>query len=354
MSSTNITSQNIFWSIIVLLSVAAIALVGKLFLASFTMAIFLYYSSRPFYKEINKWIKQPTISAVITLTVTFVPLSIFTGYIIQLGYTELQRFLNNYNIQLQEIIAGSVEADIMFLLNTPTEIVQSEEGVAMIQELLDWSILVISFVGDIFLQVLVMIIILYYLLKHDDRLFAWASNNFSGLTDQWDEYWARVDNDLYLIYFGNILNGIIAMAIGILVAIVYSFIAPDVISIPFPILFGVVAGISSLIPIIGVKIAYVPVAAYLSIVAFNNDPAALFPYIIIFVLFSMIVLDFLQDLILRPYISGKHLHIGILLVAYISGPLLLGWYGFFFAPIVLVLIFHFADLILPELIGSWN
>jgi predicted PurR-regulated permease PerM len=223
----------------------------------------------------------------------------------------------------------------------------------MVRELMDWSVLVVGFVGDIFLRLIITAVVLYYLLKHDTRLSNWATNNFGTLTPQWTRYWKRVDEDLSNIYFGNILNGIIAMVIAIIIALVYSFFAPDPIDIPYPVLFGIIAGISSLIPIIGVKIAYIPVTLYISGVAYTTDATGLFPYVIIFVVFCVVILDFLQDLLIRPYISGKNLHIGLLLIAYIAGPLMLGWYGFFFAPILLVLIYHFSDLILPDIIAEW-
>lgn len=345
--------RNIFWSLAIIASVFAIASVVKLFLASITFAIFLYYSSRPLFRRINNRVESKTQSAAITLIATFVPMIVFTGYIIQLGYNELQAFLQSYNIDLQNFVSSSLETELSLLLTTPTEIIQSEQGVNIIRELMDWSVLVVGFVGDIFLRLLITAVILYYLLKHDSKLSNWATNNFGTLTPKWNEYWRRVDDDLSNIYFGNILNGIIAMVIAIAIALVYSFLAPDVIGIPYPVLFGIIAGISSLIPIIGVKVAYIPVTLYVSAIAYTTDPTRLFPYIIVFLLFCAVVLDFLQDLMIRPYISGKHLHIGLLLIAYISGPLLLGWYGFFLAPVILVLIYHFSELILPDLIAEW-
>lgn len=348
-----LTFRNIFWSLAIIGSIFVIASVAKLFLASITLAIFLYYSSRPLFNRINDRLNSKTQSAAITLASTFIPLVILTGYIIQLGYNELRSFLNQYNLQIQEFVSSSFETEVTLLLTTPTQIIQSQQGLEMVRELMDWSVLVVGFVGDIFLRLIITAVVLYYLLKHDTRLSNWATNNFGTLTPQWTRYWKRVDEDLSNIYFGNILNGIIAMVIAIIIALVYSFFAPDPIDIPYPVLFGIVAGISSLIPIIGVKIAYIPVTLYISGVAYTTDATGLFPYVIIFVVFCVVILDFLQDLLIRPYISGKNLHIGLLLIAYIAGPLMLGWYGFFFAPILLVLIYHFSDLILPDIIAEW-
>jgi hypothetical protein len=40
----------------------------------------------------------------------------------------------------------------------------------------------------------------------------------------------------------------------------------------------------------------------------------------------------------------------MVMFAYILGPLLFGWYGIFLGPMILVLVMHFARIILPELL----
>jgi hypothetical protein len=42
----------------------------------------------------------------------------------------------------------------------------------------------------------------------------------------------------------------------------------------------------------------------------------------------------------------------LLLLAYIFGPLLFGWYGIFLGPMLLVLVVHFVRHVLPELLAS--
>jgi hypothetical protein len=65
---------------------------------------------------------------------------------------------------------------------------------------------------------------------------------------------------------------------------------------------------------------------------------------------TVVIVDLLPDFVLRPYVSGRNLHIGLVMFAYILGPLLFGWYGIFLGPIILVLVFHFARVVLPELL----
>jgi hypothetical protein len=54
----------------------------------------------------------------------------------------------------------------------------------------------------------------------------------------------------------------------------------------------------------------------------------------------------------RPYVSGRDLHLGLIILAYVFGPLVWGWYGLFLGPMVLVLGVHFGRLVLPELVAG--
>jgi len=70
-----------------------------------------------------------------------------------------------------------------------------------------------------------------------------------------------------------------------------------------------------------------------------------------FVAVSFVIVDTIPDLVLRPYVSGRNLHVGAVMIAYTLGPLLFGWYGIFLGPIILVLVINFARHVLPVLIA---
>jgi len=71
-----------------------------------------------------------------------------------------------------------------------------------------------------------------------------------------------------------------------------------------------------------------------------------------FLVVAVVVVDTIPDLLLRPLLSGKTTHVGLLILAYTLGPVVLGFYGLFFAPIVLVVALTFADTALPRLLGA--
>jgi len=140
-------------------------------------------------------------------------------------------------------------------------------------------------------------------------------------------------------------------SIGVLAYSILNVYAPPGLSIPAAPLVGLLAGVASLIPIVGMKLVYIPVALYLSVVAVLTDPTGLW-FVVVFAAISFVIVDTIPDLVLRPYVSGRSLHVGSLMIAYTFGPLLFGWYGIFLAPMLLVLVVNFARLVLPELLDG--
>ena len=114
-------------------------------------------------------------------------------------------------------------------------------------------------------------------------------------------------------------------------------------------MLGILAGVASLIPIVGMKIIYVPTTLYLLLqgILSGGPNSLLLP--IVFLIVSFLIVDCIPDLVIRPYISGKNLHTGVIMFSYIFGPLMFGWYGIFLGPMIAILIFHFGGTILPNI-----
>jgi predicted PurR-regulated permease PerM len=124
-----------------------------------------------------------------------------------------------------------------------------------------------------------------------------------------------------------------------------------VVEVPYPTLAGALTGIASLVPVVGMKIVYLPLAGFAAVPSLvANEPSGLV-YVGGFLVVAVVVVDTIPDLILRPLLSGKTTHVGLLMLAYTLGPVVLGFYGLFFAPILLVVGLTFANTALPRLLG---
>ena len=145
---------------------------------------------------------------------------------------------------------------------------------------------------------------------------------------------------------------IVISLVAIAVFMGYNAVVPAAVELPYPALAGALTGIASLIPVVGMKIVYLPLAALAALPSILSGDSALIAYIVGFLVLAIVIVDTIPDLVLRPYLSGKRTHVGLLMLAYILGPVVLGFYGLFFAPFVLVLGLTFADTALPRLLGA--
>jgi predicted PurR-regulated permease PerM len=200
------------------------------------------------------------------------------------------------------------------------------------------------------LSLFVAVVVTYYLLVDGTRLREWLLRYDEDAIVR--EYFEAADDELEAVLFGNLLNVIATSLIAIVVFQGYNAFAPAAVEVPYPTLAGALTGVGSLIPVVGMKIVYVPLTGITAMpVATGADPALLV-YVGGLLALAIVVVDTIPDLVLRPILSGEATHVGLLMLAYTIGPVVLGPYGLFFAPIVLVIGMTFANTALPRLLGE--
>jgi predicted PurR-regulated permease PerM len=200
-----------------------------------------------------------------------------------------------------------------------------------------------NLVSDFFLNLFIITVVVYYLLIDGNRIREWLLRFDDDAIVR--EYLEAVDRELESVLFGNMLNVIVTSLIAIAVYSGYNAYVPAGAQVPYPALAGALTGVASLIPVVGMKIVYVPLTAAAGVSAAMGGDTSLLVYVAGF------LVDTIPDLILRPIFSGETTHVGLLMLAYTLGPVVLGFYGFFFAPIVLVIGLTFANTALPRLLG---
>ena len=365
----------------VLLALAGVALllvVGLVlsqFLPTLVFTVFLYYASRPIYRRLGRlplsesFLKravpyQKQIHAAATIFFFLLPFVILVGYTLVLVVPELQAFFGEgglgaaYLSQFQELQGGSLPgplADLGFselLAMGPAEVFDLLRN-ATVQSWLgrvsDTLVGSVSLLTSLLLRVFIMLAGTYYLLTDGPRLVGWFLDTFDG-SGVLRKYAAEVDEELSSILFGNILNALVTGVIGIFVFSLYNLVAPGSVQIPFAPLVGALTGIGSLVPVVGMKIVYVPVAALLAVSAVLAGQAAALAWVALFLVVTLVVVDTIPDFMIRPYVSGDLTHVGLLMFAYILGPIAFGFYGIFLGPILLVLVAQFFRIIVPYVI----
>lgn len=324
------------------------------FIAALTVAVFLYYSTRRFYNFLERLHLPDKIRAVIVLATLAIPLLVLLGYTVVLMILEVRNFINeNPTVQKAVEEAGLFEGieDIPELtLDGFISAYQSGDFDPIVDFLFENASFLQSTISGMTLNALIVVVVTYYLLIDGWRVQAWLLRFDEDALLR--KYLEAADEELEAVLFGNLLNVIAISLIAIVTFVGYNLAVPAEAQVPYPALAGALTGVASLVPVIGMKIVYIPLtgaAAVPLLMESNFEPLV---YIGGFLVLTIVVVDTIPDIVLRPYFSGENTHVGLLMLAYIFGPTVLGFYGLFFAPIVLVLTLTFGEIALPRLLGE--
>ena len=357
--TSTVDRSRAMWWLLGLGILLVLAFVAEAYLGTFMLGLFLYYATRPVYSRIRDRMGQPSVGAAVALLVLSLPVVLLVGYTVLVAFQELSAFVGQNQDGLWTMLEpylgsfGAVRGPgelLGTLLENPRDLFGVTDT-ATAGTVLASIAGTASFVLGAVLQLFIAFAFAFYLLRDDRRLASWTRENLSGRGGVVDAYMTAVDRDLKTIYFGNILN---AFAIAVIAAVSYNAInlfAPPSLSIPSPTLLGALTGAGSLIPVVGMKIVYVPVTILLAVEAAVTAPATLW-VALVYGGVSFVVVDTIPDFLLRPYVSGRNLHTGTVMFAYIIGPALFGWYGLFLGPLLLVIAVHFVRIVLPELVSG--
>jgi len=336
--------RNAWWLVAILFG-ATLAWVVFNYIGTFVLGLFLYYVTRPAHRRLRSRFR-PSLAAAIALFALAVPVVLLVGYTLLVAGQELSRLEQTVDLGP---LAGRLEPylDISELVQDPQVLLQNPDLVNAGQLLAEGALAYVPIVGSALINLFLALVVAFYLLKDGPRLSRWTRTTFSDDKGLLDVYVDSVDKDLGSVFFGNILNAFFTAVVAAFVYTVLNAVAPAQ-GIPYPALLAVLAGAASLIPVVGMKLVYIPVSVGLFARAVLSGEPLWFP--VVFVVVTVVLVDFIPDLVLRPYVSGRNLHVGLVMIAYIIGPLLFGWYGLFLGPLVLVVVYHFTRLVLPILI----
>ncbi|GAB6877923.1 AI-2E family transporter [Halorubrum gandharaense] len=334
------------------------AYVAYRFVAALTMAVFLYYSTRRFYHGLERLRLPSRVRAGLALSFVGVPLIGLISYTVVLMVIEVRQFVQQY-----DVVAAAAEnvdwLDDAGELPEPTldglaEMYRSGSFDPFIEFTIEHAAFLTETLTGFLLNLLITVVVTYYLLIDGSRAHDWLVAFDDDAIVR--EYLEAADDELEAVLFGNLLNVIAISIIAVVTYMGYNLVAPAAVQVPYPALAGALTGVASLIPVVGMKIVYLPLAGAAAAPALLANGLAVEPqalaYILGFLVVAVVIVDTIPDLVLRPYFSGKVTHVGLLMLAYIFGPVVFGFHGLFLAPIILVLALTFAYTALPRLLGA--
>lgn len=326
------------------------------FVGTFALGLFVYYASRPVFHRLRNHLDSRGLAASATLIGFVAPILLVVAYVLFAALGDLASLSEAESGAVTDLLAPVV--DVEALTGGQGEITELLSGVpGSLQSLptggaeavLTGGLAVLATVTGVLVHVSLAFAFAFFVLRDGDRIATWFSHNVSGEGTVGHAYATAVDDDLETIFFGNVLFAFIMAVLAALVYYGFNLVAPGQLSIPFPILLALLTGGASLVPLVVGKLVYVPLVAYLAFVAVQTGGVALvFPVGLLVV--SFLVLDILPQTFIQPYVAGRQIHVGVMMFAYLLGPLLFGWYGFFLLPVFVILVLQAVRIVLTDLL----
>jgi predicted PurR-regulated permease PerM len=356
MSIQSTLRQHPIWVLVGVALLGAVAYVVSSFIGTLVFGLFLYYSTRPVYNRIEGRVGEPSLAAAISIFALALPALALVTYALLIVFRQLNELtrstaLNPEDFGLDPAVFNRL-TDPAVLLSTDIREFLSAELVGSVLGSLTSAVETLTVFAIAIINLFAMVALAFYLLRDDHRMSAWLLDVFGDKGTLFRRYLTAVDRDLKDIFFGNILNAVFTGTIAVITYSLLNVIAPPDLPIPAAALVGLLAGVASLIPVVGMKLIYVPVGLYMTVQSITTAGTETLWFVVLFFVLSLVVVDSIPDLVLRPYVSGRNVHVGALMLAYTLGPLLFGWYGLFLMPVLLVLVVQFARIVLPDLLAD--
>jgi predicted PurR-regulated permease PerM len=339
-----------WWLFVLLLAIVA-AYIARAFVGLLVLGVFGYYATRPICVRFRRVVNSRSLAAMLTVITVLLPILVLVTVVgIQL-FTQLQQLFDGTpaasvvgRIAGLDAVPEAQRGQLIAFVRDPTSVM--EPGGSLWANADSMLEVVQGFLGALLLMAIA-VTLSYVLLANDGDLSAGLIELFGGRDTTAYAYAIAVDADLESVFFGNLLFAVVMAVVATATYAATNVVAPAGLQVPMVFVLGFLTGLASLIPIVVGKLVYVPVVAYLG---FQATESGALPFVGAVLLVYFVVLDILPQTFVQPYLSGRKFNPVILLFAYLLGPVLFGWYGFFLLPILFVLMVEAIRIVLPELL----
>ena len=290
----------------------------------------LAYGVKPVANKIQSKLKFSSISILLAMVVILIPLILLIAYIVMEIMTILSGTLSSsMYVDINSLLSSlSTYLPWNFDINSiSASITSSLQDIG--KYVLDYLVKFVSSMMNVTLDLFILVCSVFYFVR-DGSDFLQFIRSFvpDDSKDFFDKTVQSVKDVLRSIFYGHFLTSVI---IGIFGAIGYSLLG-----YPFGIFLGVITGILQLIPVFGPWPIYW--ALFIMDIMAGNYPRAI--VVLLFGFFLSTV-----DMYIRPAVSSHYadIHPLILLVGFLSGPLVYGIVGFIVGPLILGITYTVLD-----------
>lgn len=291
----------------------------------------LAYGIRPVAFKLQSKLKYSSISILLAMVVVLIPLILLVAYIIfevssfvtwvlaNNSYSDINAVISQLSMYLP---GNTIDVDS---LNSYIESTINNIG----SYILSYIVKFLSKFANITLDLFILVCSVFYFVRDGENCLNFIRSFVpDDSTEFFDNTVKSVEDVLKSIFYGHFLTSVI---IGIFACIGYSLLG-----YPYGIFLGVITGILQLIPVFGPWPIYW--ALFFIDLATGNYVRAVI--VLLFGFFLSTV-----DMYIRPALSSHYadIHPLILLIGFLSGPLVYGIVGFIVGPLILGITYAVLD-----------
>lgn len=314
-------------------------------------AIFVYYISRPLYRRLLKITKRESLSAFISIFLLIFPVSIVFLWGMSIAVAETLRFISSLDASYARAVGNFLAQHSKSLQELSFDQWISLAGrYQNIQDTITVGVNLIFRSLDILLRLILVYTSTTYLLIDGPRLRSWMVKvPYPNETHVTAKFFDKIDKDLHSVFYGSIQTSILMAIVAFLVFTGLNTVAPQGMMMKYTILTALMIGIASLVPMVGAALVYLPVTAVMAVSAHLNGNLMADGWFTGLFLASCLIFDYAINMVFKPHVAGKGTHQGLMLLAFLLGPLAFGPSGLFLGPIAVVVMMNYAKIIMPRI-----
>ena len=290
----------------------------------------LAYGVKPVADKIQSKLKYSSVSILLAMIVVLIPLIVLIAYIVIELTAILTGFVGSNSYADISTTVSSLSAYLPFNFDVNSISASLNSSIQEIgRYVLNYLVKFVKSLMNVTLDLFILVCSVFYFVRDGGNCLEFVRSFVpEDSINFFDNTVEAVKDVLRSIFYGHFLTSVI---IGIFAAIGYSLLG-----YPYGLFLGVITGILQLIPVFGPWPIYW--ALFFIDVYTGNYPRA-----VIVLLFGFFLSTI--DMYIRPALSSHYadIHPLILLVGFLSGPLVYGIVGFIVGPLILGITYVVLD-----------
>jgi predicted PurR-regulated permease PerM len=338
------------WWALAAAALLVIFIVVTRFLGVVSFGLFLYYVGRPISRRFESVVQTPARAVTLTILAILLPFFVVLVGVIVIAIEQLLTLTDAEIDRVAESLPPGIGFE--FVPDSPTEVgslLVDQLQAGDVPALLGYGTEILTQLGGLILGVTLLFTFVYALLRYDRIAAMWFREVAGGTETAVGRFLGEIDRELSRIYAGQMLTVFVVVILSWFLYTGLNLIAPAELSIPLPLLLALLTGIASFVPLVGRSLVYIPLVLYLTVLTLQVAPRLLwFPAAV--AVGGWLVLDPVIRYGVRPYLSSHGTPSSVMLIGYLLGGAVFGWYGVFLAPIVVVGMRRFLQFVFPPLV----